>query len=269
MDNWRKYNGTIIPIGPPHILVTDSDNEIKTLIKSQSAFFARWVTDFDVSEETDFWYIINDSPMVLLDYDSKARNEIRRGLKECSVGLITLDYLLDYGYEIYAAAFNSYKTDLRPKTEAEFKTELLSETGEWEYWGVIKDGVMIAYCKARIFKDCCEYYSIKLHPEFLKSRPSEVLIYSMNQSYLNDRGFKYINNGSRSLHHATNFPSFLIKKFKFRRAYCHLHIIYAPWVFFAVKIIYPFRFMLKYFNNKFVNKLQVLIKHEEISRSFI
>ncbi len=269
MENWRKYNGTIIPKAPPHAFITESENEIKKLIKSQSAFFARWVSDFDISEKTDFWYIINDTPMVILDYTSKVRNEIRKGLKEFSVELITRDYLLNYGYEIYDAAFNGYITDLTPKTKDEFEKELLSARGEWEYWGVIKEGVMVAYCKTKIFEDCCEYSSIKLHPKFLRLHASAALIYTMNQSYLNDRGFKYINNGSRSLHHATNFSSFLIKKFKFRKAYCHLHIIYSPWVSTILKISYPFRFLLKYFNNKFVNKIKVLIKHEEIRRSFL
>ena len=82
MENWRKYNGTIIPKAPPHAFITESENEIKKLIKSQSAFFARWVSDFDISEKTDFWYIINDTPMVILDYTSKVRNEIRKGLKD-------------------------------------------------------------------------------------------------------------------------------------------------------------------------------------------
>ena len=269
MKYWRKYNGTIIPKRPPHVLVSDSEIEIKTFIKSESAFFARWVSEFDVSTESEFWYIINDTPMNILDYASKVRNEIRRGLKEFNVELINSDYLLDYGYAIYIAAFNNYKADLLPKTEAEFKTELLSELGVWEYWGVIRGGVMVAYCKVKIFKDCCEYSSIKFHPKYLKLHPSAALIYTMNHSYLNDRGFKYVNNGSRSLYHVTNFPNFLMKKFKFRKAYCNLQIMYSPWVAFALKIIYPFRFVLKYFNNKFIDRIKVLIKHEEIRRSFI
>ena len=55
MSEWRKYNGTIIPKAPPHAFITESENEIKKLIKSQSAFFARWTSDFDCANKTDFW----------------------------------------------------------------------------------------------------------------------------------------------------------------------------------------------------------------------
>ena len=47
MNNWLKYNGSIIPSSPPHIMVTESKVEIKKLLISSRSFFARWVSNFD------------------------------------------------------------------------------------------------------------------------------------------------------------------------------------------------------------------------------
>ena len=41
--------------------------------------------------------------------------------------------------------------------------------------------------------------STKFHPKYLKYRPSDSFQFtSMNRYYLNDRKFKYVNNGTRS-----------------------------------------------------------------------
>ena len=48
--------------------------------------------------------------------------------------------------------------------------------------------------------------------------------------YLKERKLSYVNEGTRSILHATNVQSFLIEKFRFRKAYCKLHIQYHPLV---------------------------------------
>ena len=78
MKEWRKYNGAIIPNLPPHISVNNTEKEIKKFIKKSNAFFARWESDFDCDNRTDFWFVINQTPMEMEDYDSKTRNKIRK-----------------------------------------------------------------------------------------------------------------------------------------------------------------------------------------------
>jgi hypothetical protein len=60
MTLWRKYNGSLIPDQPPHILVDDSENVIAKKIKEHNSYFARWTSNFDCHQQTDFWYVIND-----------------------------------------------------------------------------------------------------------------------------------------------------------------------------------------------------------------
>ena len=68
----------------------------------------------------------------------------------------------------------------------------------------------------------------------------------MNDYYLNEKKFIYINDGARSISHETNIQDFLIQKFKFRKAYCKLHIIYSQKVKLLLLMIYPFRSLVQY-----------------------
>ena len=60
-------------------------------------YFARWQSNFDCHKKTNFWFIINDKPLEIMDYDLKTRNKIRKGLKECQVKKIKKDELIKKG----------------------------------------------------------------------------------------------------------------------------------------------------------------------------
>ena len=266
MNNWRKYNGSLIPLTPPHIEVDVTGIEKK--IQEEDAYFARWTSNFDQSDSSDFWYIIQDTPLEIKDYRPKIRNQIRRSLKKCNVRKVKKDEIIKFGYNSYYSAFQKYTTYLSPLSEDEFINSLLLLGEEWEFWGIYSlNGTMIGYSQNKIIKDYCDYSIIKFHPDYLKSRPSEALIYTMNQHYLNERNFRYVNDGARSISHETNIQSFLIQKFKFRKAYCKLNIIYSPKVKFILTIIYPFRYILSFLKFGLFKKINILIFQETIRRS--
>ena len=96
MDIWRKYNGAIIPVLPPHIKVLTSYDEIKKIMKSKSVFFARWTSDFDSKNKTEFWYIINDLPLYLrifiLNYLNSLWTILSNNLRFLNLSLLILQY---------------------------------------------------------------------------------------------------------------------------------------------------------------------------------
>ncbi len=176
---------------------------------------------------------------------------------------------MQFGYNSYASAFKNYNTFLIPLSEEDFIRSLMSLGKEWEFWGIYNlSGLMIGYSQNRIIEDYCDYSVMKFHPDHLKSRPSEALIYTMNKHYLNERNFRYVNDGARSISHQTNIQSFLIDKFKFRKAYCRLNIVYSKRVQFLLSIIYPFRSLISHLNFGPIVKLNILIKQEKIRRSY-
>ena len=84
---------------------------------------------------------------------------------------------------------------------------------------------------------------MKCNPAYLRNStyPYYGLIFEMNRYYLQELGLKYVNDGARSITEHSNIQPFLIEKFNFRKAYCHLNIHYKWWFGLVVKCLYPFR----------------------------
>ena len=127
---------------------------------------------------------------------------------------------------------------------------------------------MIGYCQNKITNSTCDYSTIKFHPDYLNLYPSYALFYTMNRYYLNEKGFKYVNDGARSISHETNIQSFLIQKFKFRKAYCKLNIMYSPKIQFILSIIYPFKSIISLFKFGPFIKINILITQEKIRKNY-
>ena len=265
MIDWKKYNGALIPELPPHIKNEVDIEFIRNKIKIERAFFARWISDFDRKNQSSFWYVINDQSLELEDYSANTRSKIRRGFKELEVRKITKKDMLASGYSVYVAAFKRYQTINRPMSHSEFLVYIEALDDLWEYWGVFnkKDNLLIAYSQNKVVDNQCYYSTIKFHVDYLRKYPSYVLYYTMNRYYLNECNLSYVNEGTRSILHATNVQSFLIEKFKFRKAYCKLHIQYHPLVRIIVFLLYPFRRLIIKSNNTLLHKIGVVLMQEE------
>ena len=263
MTVWRKYNGAILPESPPHLFVETENLEKE--IKKNRVFFARWVSDFDCEKETKFWHIICDCKIEFSDYSRNTRSKINRGLKHSEVRIIDINTIVHFGYDVYISAFNNYKTFLKPKTKEEFIRQIEDTQSGWEFWGVFFEGVLIAYSKNKIVDNYCEYASLKFNPKYLRYYSSYALLYSMNNYYITEKNFRYVDNGARSISHNTNIQDFLIQKFKFRKAYCKLHILYSQSVRIIMSVLYPLRFFLKFIKLGPFRQINILFLQEEIS----
>ena len=261
--NWRKYNAAIIPISPPHIEVKELRSEIQGIIQQNNALFARWVSDFDYKKQTNFWYVVHDTPMQMSDYSANTRNQIKKGINNFQINIIDRSVVEKEGYDIYASAFQSYNTLLQVKSKDLFIKEL---EGEWEFWGVYFKGDLIGYSQNKIADRCCDYSTIKINPIYKKMYPNYALFFVMNKYYLNDKNLKYVSDGARSLVHQSNIQEFLIKKFKFRKAFCRLHVLYSPFTKRVVSLLYPLRALLCSVNITLFKKIVLVLKQEEIIR---
>ena len=127
-----------------------------------------------------------------------------------------------------------------PQNKETFQNEILT-CENYDFWAVYDlEGVLIAYSQNLIENNSINYSTIKFHPKYLKLYPSYALFFEMNQYYLNENNFLYVNDGARSISHDTNIQTFLIDKFIFRKAYCKLHIVYRRDIALAVKVLYLF-----------------------------
>ena len=265
MHEWRKYNGSLIPIVPPHKNVDSS--KVDQLINETNSYLAMWTTDFDYGSPTKFWHIICDKFIPFDNLSSNTRSKIRRSEKKFTIRMVNKNFIMQNGFECYDAAFKNYKSYYNRKSKRNFVDHLLNLEGEWHFWVILFQKKIIAFSQNRVIDKYCEYSTIKFHPQYLRYYSSYLLFHTMNRYYLQDCKFKYVNNGMRNLTHKTNIQSFLTQKFGFRKSYCKLSIRYNRKIRFFLSFIYPFRFVFYPFNTRFALRIKALFALENVRRS--
>lgn len=263
IEQYRYYKGAWIFANDPHKESRLSDVEISQLLK-KGGMMIRNAYDFDCNEETSFWYVIKDSFGGMEELSSKMRNQVKKCFKTMRIEKISAEYLIANGYKVFVEASDSYRIKAVLPTKDEFVVRIKNAV-ENEYWGVIdiETENLVAFSMNAVTKESCEYRTMKAIPKFQKLYAYYGLIYEMNKYYLEERKVKYVNDGARSITNHSNIQTFLIDKFNFRKAYCHLDIKYKWWLGIAIKCLYPFR---KFFP---VRRVKALLDMDAMVRGHI
>ena len=262
---WKPYQGALVPDVAPHVNIELTEDDKAYLLKESGAYFLRYTNDWDCKKETDFWYVIKDSFNGFEGLSSNTRNQVRKALKNCIIKRISKIEMQQGAYEVYKEAFRLYDTFIVPATKEEFLSNIDDEKNE--YWGGYVDDKLVIYGQNSVTNNHCEYNVVKIHPDYLKLYPSYALFYEMNKHYLEVRKLKYVCDGARSISHQTNIQDFLISKFKFRKAYCRLNVVYRKDIGILVKLLFPFKSILEKIKIKPIEKIVVLLRHEKIRRN--
>lgn len=277
-NEWEYYNHALVPTLPPHIdpdisWMKDSDRW-KEYAGGKMPLFARWVSNFDCTEETEWWCIIKDTPFDIMSLKSNRRSLITRGLKRVDVKvIIPADYaeqmsnILVKEWKYYDDSYEEGND--RQKLTDDFKKLTMKNLGNAEYLGAfLKDtDTMIGYAIYNLFDDWIEYSVVKTDPEYLNTQVNAALAYFGVERYMRP-GIKYIHGGWRTMIHESNYQEYLMKNFGFRKAYCKLHIQYRPLMQIAVNVLYPLRGMIKKVKNKWIYTVWCALQQEEIRRTF-
>jgi len=276
---WEYYNHALVPTTAPHIVPDTSwikdKKKWRELAGGRYPLFARWVTDFDCQQETQWWCLIKDTPFDLMSLKSNRRSLITRGLKRVDVKVIVPAEYASQMANILIKSWKSYDSSYQEENDRERLTQEFAgltkdNLGNSEYLGAfLKDtNTMIGYSIYYLFDDWIEYSTVKTDPEYLNTQVNAALVYFGLQRYMKPE-IRYILGGFRTMIHDSNYQDYLLKNFGFRKAYCRLHIQYRPWMKAVVSLLYPFRNQLQKFSkNKLVYQIICTLKQEEIYRTF-
>ena len=273
MDSWILYNGALIPKCAPH-LNNFSELDVKKVLKGQKALFARWISDWDCPQKTEWWYCIKSGNVDLSQMTSKQRYEIRKGLKNSNVFLIKeLDIsLINEIFDCAKDAFSDYPPKYRPiLVYNEFVEELQNLIKYGDLWGCrdIESGILSGYGYCTINEKVVNLKIIKTRPRFQKKNVNAVIPYSICCYYLNEKHNLYVCDGARNIYHETNYQDYLVRTLNFRYAYCRLNIVYTFWMKVVVTLLYPIRKLFALgVNFNFLAKISAVLKQEQIRRSF-
>lgn len=266
--HWRDNQGALFPLTPPCMLTSCSDADARSVLESHGKLFVRWESSFDQGQKTAWWHIIKDGPAALSDLSSNTRSKVRRGLKAFDCASISRDKVLSEAYDVYKSAFARYETHENEFSRNEFLDAVKALPDQTEFWGVRDkvSGALVAFSENYVEADVSFYNTIWFEPSALRKYSSYALFYEMNRHYLEERKFRYVSDGARSLSHDTQIHDFLESKFGFRKAYARLHVVYAPWLRVAVAVAFPLRDLIAKVPLGPFKKASILLKQEEVRR---
>ena len=242
MNDFHIYRKAWRFSGAPHLEPRLTQAECKALLK-QGGLMVRNTSDFDFQEETSFWYIVKDRFGDFEELGPRVRNKIRHAQQSFDFHLIDASLLKEKGYPIIAETYADYAVSDRTMNEAVFKSYL--EKYHFDFWGVFdkESTELVGFCCIRRWDDSCEYDLSGMMTRYKRNGtyPYYGLYHTMNRYYLQELGFRYVSDGSRSITEHSHIHDFLIQNFHFRKAYCHLQVRYQWWMKVVVKLLYPFR----------------------------
>lgn len=270
MKGWKYYNHAAIPTTEPHETVDLScfDDGSIWKIDGGHPLFARWTSDFDCGYETNWWYVIKDTPFDISALKSKRRYEINKGKKNFEVRLINADEYPDQLLEVQIKAFSGWPEKYRPTVNPKQFKEDIRHWDAYRVYGAFHRGssALCAYALLKEYPGHLSFNVLRAMPEYERFGVNAAMVAGIIEDY-NERLSKrfFINDGERSIRHETAFQDYLEKYFGFRKAYCHLHIKYKFPMGLLVSILYPFRNVISK-DGKIGSLVSAVLRLEELQR---
>lgn len=232
---------------------------------------ARWTSDFDCKEETEWWYVIKDAPFCISDLKAKRRYEITKGNNNFYVKSIDPKEYREELYRVTLEAYSAYPKSYRPTIDHD---KFVSSIDNWDIYYTFaafskEDNTVCGYALLRDFEGHVEFNVLKTKPSCEKKSINAAIVnFILEYFEFELLHGKYICDGERSVLHETAFQNYLEKYFGFRKAYCKLHIKYRFGIGFIVRCLYPVRGLIAKGNNKLMKQISSVLRMEEIARSF-
>jgi hypothetical protein len=248
MDNklWVNYGRMIVPIGPINMDYSISEEQAHRLMKKvPGSLMVRYTHGYKASSCEEWYAVICDEFKDLGAFHKKHRWEIKKGLESCTIRQVDAGFIAEYGYDVYLSAFSRYQGVIKPIERNDF-IKLIGTTKDfddiYDYWGAFYKDKLIAYMVIAIYGDEEADISVgKFNPEYLQHRPSDALVYTVSQYYLQNESLPYLNAGLRNIYHKTTVQHYLLGKFPFKKIYLYLGVTYNYILHYFLKATFPLR----------------------------
>ena len=271
---WSYYNHAIVPTTAPHEAVNEKPLRDKyfwrTIDSAGYPLLARWTTDFDCQDPTDWWYSIKDKPFDMMEVPSKYRWKIRKGLKNFDVRIIDPVEYAEEIYQVQVEAISSYPANCRPVIHHDQFVKSLADRRKGITFGAFSkaDNSLAGYGYVVAHADYVLASVLKAKPKQEKFQLNAAIVYHVLDHFREDlaQGV-YIMAGERNILHQTNCQDYMEKTFAFRRAYCKLHLLYRPGFRLLISCLYPMRNLINRLpHSKLLCQVSSVLHMEEIAR---
>lgn len=230
--------------------------------------FASYITEFDCTEETQWWFTIKDTSYDLAGLPAKKRYEVTKAHKFCYSEKINPVDHIDSLFECYKRSFEGYAEVERPRSveKEPFINYIreLAESGIHQFYACYfkENSKLIGFLIIEKRGKFLGLKQQKTNPAYEKYNSNASLIDCMLIDW-NEKiktGEVVVTNGSRSIRHQTNFNAYLEKYFGFRKAYARLAIAYRFPFGIIVFLLKPFMKLFERTKNPFFYNIYCVLK---------
>ncbi|KJS32443.1 MAG: hypothetical protein VR64_06885 [Desulfatitalea sp. BRH_c12] len=183
---WYEASVHVYQAFPYHWTITPAPPELLVLFRDHLALALRYSTPLDQPEGCISYHVIYDrQDYSLACLDRRSRQNINKGLKNCTVAPLPFDRLAREGWLLESDTHlrqARYVADLHAKWHG--KCSALADLPGFEAWGAFVGGRLAASLLTFTMGDCCEMIFQHCHRDYLKDRVNNALTFEVTRTMI-------------------------------------------------------------------------------------
>lgn len=204
---YSAYNQTRVYYSfPPNRVVTPSQDEVKEVFKSASGVKILRYLSPATSTGKDSYIWTCRQPYSLQTLDSKARNQVRQGLKNCEIRSLSLSALESMGKRANAETMSRLGIDSGGLNFS----HTMQTNSAYEAWGAFVDENLAAYIVTHRIEDWAYIQINRSVQEYLKHRPNNALVFTVINELLSRPGISTVSYGWEPLYSLDSLDHFKV-----------------------------------------------------------
>ena len=228
---WYEASSRVYQAFPYHWLIQPAEDELSNFLRQEQAIGLRYSTPIEAPYGCISYHAIYDAETYTIEgLDRRSRQNIRKGLKNCTVEQISLERLAEEGWQLELDTQHRQGSQAKQDEQAWRQRYLAAaDLPGFEAWGALVDGQLAATLLTFQMEDCCEMLSQQCLREFLNARVNNALTFVVTETMVNRPG---INSIFYALH-SLDAPA-SVDEFKFRMGYrakpVRQRVVFHPWI---------------------------------------
>jgi hypothetical protein len=215
-SHWYEASPRVYQAFPYHWLIQPPEEELLSLLRQKRAIALRYSSPVVNTVGCISYHAIYDKPDYTLDIlDRRSRQNIRKGLKNCSVDAISFERLAEEAWWLENDTASRQGRQLKiNKNIWRRRYKAAADLPGFEAWGALVDGRLVASLFTFQMEDCCEMISQQCHRDYLNARVNNALSFVVTRTMINRTGIKSVFYSLQSLDAPAS-----VDQFKFRMGY--------------------------------------------------
>lgn len=241
---------------PFHNLIQPDEQELSYLLRRHGALALRYFSPPGNGRGCPSYHVVYDGAAYSLDtLDRRTRQNVRKGLRQCSVTRIPMDRLAEEGWFLEADTQERQgRRATMSRTAWRRRYMAAADLPGFEAWGALVGDRLVASLLIVQIDDWCDFISQQCHHEFLGARVNNALAFTVTQEVMSR---PWINSIFYTVESLDAPPS--VDEFKFRMGYVarpvRQRIVFHP-------LVKPFA------NRKLKSVLSALVRRRPVCGTF-